>query len=199
MSYHNNSQNEFPHCKAFRSLLHSPLAVVAAKSELFLLLPVGVTVFNILFALQLNHAHSKVDAQPVVNEAYIDRCADNSLGECYLSLDDYRKEDAEKFEPDLVDSEQDPMLKLIPGTDFKAYVRADVATFYGQEPGSMKERKPSFKGQAGKFINMSPDRVWLYWDGPSELLFNPTWVPGSRVVRLVILPTNYYHSSSSGR
>jgi prolyl 4-hydroxylase len=147
------------------------------KSELFLLLPVAATLFNLLFALELNHAHSKVDAQPVVNEAYVDRCADNSLGECYLPLDDYRKEDAENFEHDLVDPEQDPMLKLIPGTDFKAYVRADVATFYGQEPGSMKERKPSFKGQAGKFINMSPDRVSLYWDGPSEPVFNANLGP----------------------
>jgi hypothetical protein len=110
------------------------------KSELFLLLPVGATVFNILFALQLNHAHSKVDAQPVVNEACIDRCAGNILGECYLSLDDYRKDDAELFEHDLVDPEQDPVL--------------------------------NFKGQAGKFINMSPDRVSLYWDGPSEPLFH---------------------------
>ena len=130
--------------KAIRSLLRSSLAFAVMKSELFLLLPVGATVVNILFALQLNHDHSKVDAQPVINEAYIDRCADNSLGECFLSLDDYRKEDAENFEHDLVDPVQDPMLKLIPGTDFKAYVRADVATFYGQEPGSMKERTPSF-------------------------------------------------------
>jgi prolyl 4-hydroxylase len=41
----------------------------------------------------------------------------------------------------------------------------------------MKERKPSFKGQAGKFINMSPDRVSLYWDGPSKPEFNANLGP----------------------
>jgi hypothetical protein len=152
------------------------------KSELFLALPVAATVFNIFFALQLNHAHSKVDAQPVVvNEAYIDRCLDNSLDERYLSLDDYRKDDAEDLaedKDDLVDPEKDPMLKPMPETDFEAYELSDsIATFYGQEPGSMKERKPSFKGQAGKFINMSPDRISLYWDGPSKPEFNANLSP----------------------
>lgn len=147
------------------------------KSELFLLLPFAATVVNLLFALQLNHVHSKVDAQPVVNEAYVDRCADSSLGECYLPFDGYREEDKESIEHDLVEPEEDPMLKLIPGTDFKAYVRADVATFYGKEPGSMKEQKPSFKGKAGKFINMSSDRVSLYWEGPSKPLFNANLGP----------------------
>jgi hypothetical protein len=99
------------------------------KSEFFLALPVAATVFNIFFALQLNHAHSKVDAQPVVvNEAYIDRCLDNSLDERYLSLDDYRKDDAEDLAEDK-DDLVDPMLQPMPETDFEAYVRSDIATF----------------------------------------------------------------------
>jgi len=62
------------------------------------------------------------------------------------------------------DEEEDPMLREMPGTNgFKAYVRADIATFYGREPGSMIESPPQFNGQAAKFVNMSPERVTMYW------------------------------------
>lgn len=79
------------------------------------------------------------------------------------------------------ENEEDPNLKLIPGTNFKAYTRADVATFYGEEPGSHEEKKPNFQGQAGKFINMSPERVDLWWDGPSGPVLNDSirpWTSG---------------------
>lgn len=80
------------------------------------------------------------------------------------------------------DDEKDPMLQKIPGMDFEAYVRADIATFYGKEPGTMVERKPRFQGQAGKFVNMSPEPVALYWVGPdgrspiSDII--PAWGSG---------------------
>lgn len=157
------------------------------RSEYFLALPVAVTIFNLLFALQLNPAYSKVEAQPVVGEALIDRCVDNGNDECSLPLDNLfdRRVDDLEVEAEAEESvahqddkdDEDPMLELIPGTDFKAYKRADIATFYGQEPGTMTEKKPSFRGQAGKFINMSPDRVSLYWDGPDEPLFNANLGP----------------------
>jgi hypothetical protein len=104
------------------------------------------------------------------------------------------------------DEEEDPLLQLLPGTDKKVYVRADVATFYRQPPEVQQppvkfqavvnrgnndgdgaatatiqrkeqeelqpenplllvEKEPKFQGQAGKFVNMSPERVQLYWNG----------------------------------
>jgi prolyl 4-hydroxylase len=58
----------------------------------------------------------------------------------------------------------DPNLKEMPDHNgFKAYVRPDISAFYQEKPG----RKPSahrFNGQAGKFINMTPERFNLYWD-----------------------------------
>jgi prolyl 4-hydroxylase len=69
--------------------------------------------------------------------------------------------------------EKDPNLKLLPGTeDFEAYVRADIATYYQQEPGSRTEVKPAYSGQAGKFVNLSPEKVTLYWDGPNGPILN---------------------------
>ncbi|KAL7558063.1 hypothetical protein ACA910_009250 [Epithemia clementina (nom. ined.)] len=69
-------------------------------------------------------------------------------------------------EHDVDNNAKDPMLRKIPGLDFEAYVRADIATFYRKEPGTMVERPPVFQGQAGKFVNMSPNPVALYWVGP---------------------------------
>jgi len=44
------------------------------------------------------------------------------------------------------------------------YTRADISSFYREEPGSRTEVKPKFNGQAGKFINISPFRLDLYWE-----------------------------------
>ena len=57
----------------------------------------------------------------------------------------------------------DPYLRQMPNMNFKAYVRPDVSTFYREEPGSRQPSPHNFNGQAGKFINMSPDRLGLYW------------------------------------
>jgi hypothetical protein len=51
----------------------------------------------------------------------------------------------------------------MPDYDFMACVQRDVALFYEEEEGSMVEKKPEFKGQASKFVNMSPERLDLYW------------------------------------
>jgi hypothetical protein len=58
----------------------------------------------------------------------------------------------------------DPMLARMPGLDFMAYKRPDISSMYREAPGSRHEKIPSFKGQAGKFVNMSPERLDLYWD-----------------------------------
>lgn len=63
-----------------------------------------------------------------------------------------------------VEDEEDPMLAKMPGLDFKAYRRADISSMYRDEPGVRVERTPSFHGQAGKFVNMSPERLDLYYD-----------------------------------
>lgn len=67
-------------------------------------------------------------------------------------------------------TERDPMLRRMPGYDFDAYVRADVATFYQKEPGTMTESDHNFLGQGAHFVNMSPSTVSVYWIGTSAPL-----------------------------
>ena len=72
------------------------------------------------------------------------------------------------------------MLRKMPGYDFKAYVRADISSFYQEPPGSRTEFEPSFNGQAAKFVNMSPDKVGLYWVSDlGEPVFNSEVLPWS--------------------
>jgi prolyl 4-hydroxylase len=76
--------------------------------------------------------------------------------------------DAEKLKTDA--EMKDKKMRMMKGTDgvadFEAYVREkDVSTFYGEEPGSRSERTPKFEGMAGKFVNLYPYRVSLYWNG----------------------------------
>jgi hypothetical protein len=47
---------------------------------------------------------------------------------------------------------------------FYAYVTPDVATFYNETPGRKKAKTPRFKGLFGKFINLGPDSVRVYWE-----------------------------------
>jgi hypothetical protein len=65
---------------------------------------------------------------------------------------------------------QDPHLKKIQvdlgtGTNatFLAYHPPDVSTFYQEAPGTREAMKPGFRGQFGKFINLSPNKVRIYW------------------------------------
>lgn len=57
----------------------------------------------------------------------------------------------------------DPNLKVMPNHGFKAYVRPDISTFYKEKPGRRKPTAHAFNGLAGKFINMTPERLNLYW------------------------------------
>lgn len=59
--------------------------------------------------------------------------------------------------------EQDPMLERMPNLNFKAYKRADISSMYREPAGSRVEQTPDFVGQAGKFVNMGPKRLDLYW------------------------------------
>jgi hypothetical protein len=65
---------------------------------------------------------------------------------------------------------QDPNLKEISidlgygeNETFLAYIPPDVSTFYGDKPFSRKAVAPKFNGQFGKFINLSPDPIRIYW------------------------------------
>jgi len=141
------------------------------RSELFYLaLPLTASMFNVFFVLLLSRIHPS-RAQPVIPEGMFDRCVDQVGDECIFSLDDYASTN-EKTPQDLTEPEEDPMLKKMPGVEFKAYVRADIATFYRQEPGTMTEKTPAYKGQAGKFVNMSPETLTLWWEGPNGPILN---------------------------
>ncbi|KAL7580981.1 hypothetical protein ACA910_005795 [Epithemia clementina (nom. ined.)] len=48
---------------------------------------------------------------------------------------------------------------------FYAYVTPDVSTFYNETKGSRTAVKPLFSGMFGKFINLSPDPVRVWWKG----------------------------------
>lgn len=66
----------------------------------------------------------------------------------------------------------DPNLKVMtfqfPQEDaprkFLAYVPPDVSTYYRDAPGTHVAARPWFDGLAGKFINLSPEYLVLYWD-----------------------------------
>ena len=49
-----------------------------------------------------------------------------------------------------------------PSETFYAYVDPDISTYYNQSTGSMTIQRPISKGMFGKFINLSPEpiRVW---------------------------------------
>jgi prolyl 4-hydroxylase len=46
---------------------------------------------------------------------------------------------------------------------FYAYVTPDVATFYNETPGSRAQQNPRFRGLFGKFINLGPETIRVYW------------------------------------
>jgi hypothetical protein len=128
------------------------------KSDLFfLLLPFLATLVNVLMALLFVQS----DAQPVlrdISNLLNSEQLQHSVESFIVGSDGSVQE--EILLNDEVDDEEDPMLKVMPNTDgFKAYVRADISTFYGLPPGSLKEKQPEFNGQAGKFVNMSPEML----------------------------------------
>jgi hypothetical protein len=43
------------------------------------------------------------------------------------------------------------------------YVSPDISTFYQEPPGSRTILKPKFNGMFGKFINLSPESVRVWW------------------------------------
>jgi len=157
------------------------------KDRYFLFMPFVITACNLLVAvmLQAHHSHS----QPILGEIPVTATAQqqsssNTL-DSYLidpSTGEVTHHHADK-QIDLLplteeeEDEEDPMLQTMPGTDFKAYKRADIATFYGMKTGTIQEQTPRFTGQAGKFINMSPNPVSLWWDGPNGPVFNSDIAP----------------------
>lgn len=141
------------------------------KSWFYIALPVVATMPNLLFAsfvVVVLHPR-QADAQLLIENARLGFRPTEP--EPYLTLEDEaRKKSAEEESCDQGvdrDEEVDPMLKPMPIDQppyFKnVYTRADISSFYGEEPGSRVEMIPKFKGQAGKFTNMSPHRMGLYW------------------------------------
>jgi hypothetical protein len=141
------------------------------RSCCYVALPVMATLLNLMFAsfvVVVFHPR-KADAQLLIENARLGFRPTEP--EPYLTLEDEaRKKSAEEESCDESvddDEEVDPMLKPMPIDQppyFKnVYTRADISTFYGEEPGSRVEKTPTFKGQAGKFTNMSPHRMGLYW------------------------------------
>mmetsp|Transcript_22604 Transcript_22604/g.49071 ORF Transcript_22604/g.49071 Transcript_22604/m.49071 type:complete len:515 (+) Transcript_22604:105-1649(+) len=57
---------------------------------------------------------------------------------------------------------------------FDFYVRPDVSTYYREDPGTRRAVQPKHVGFAAKWVNMSPQRLKLFWDpgdgGPGSLI-----------------------------
>lgn len=144
---------------------------VIMRPTLYLTLPVIATVLDILWACFLLRVHpSNVVAYdiPAVQEIPATAESVELPDQCGIEGGDQvcgvRFSDAGIWSMATeVEDEEDPMLQQMPDFDFKAYVRQDISSFYGEEPGSRTEKMPSFRGQAGKFVNMSPERLSLYW------------------------------------
>jgi len=47
---------------------------------------------------------------------------------------------------------------------FWTYTTPDVSSFYQQAPGTMKAQHMTFNGLTGKFVNLSPQKLRLFWD-----------------------------------
>ena len=137
----------------------------------FLVLPVAATAMNFLFVSFLVGAR-KVNAQPPGHAENLRLGFRPTEPEPYLTLQQEAKsrgdlitDDPSCQEHNL--DEKDPMLVPMaidkPPFVVDVYKRADISSFYGEEPGSRVETKPAFNGQAGKFINISPHRLTLFW------------------------------------
>jgi prolyl 4-hydroxylase len=148
------------------------------KSEYFLVLPLAATVLNVFVVLFLRvHHNGAAAAQPILQGDVVAAAADRriSLLDGYVTADGRQvvvQEEEQQQEQQQEEVEKDPMLQLMPDWNVEAYVRADVSTFHREEPGTLEEKVPSFRGQAGKFVNMSPESVGLYWDGPSGPVYH---------------------------
>lgn len=144
------------------------------RSDYFLALPVLATAMNLLFASFLVIVFQPRKASAQLQPGHFENV---KLGfrptepEPYLTLqDELRQGSEDETCTDLSveeEDEKDPMLKPMPIDQppyvVDVYMRADISSFYREEPGSRQETTPDFKGMAGKFINMSPHRMELFW------------------------------------
>jgi len=148
------------------------------KAYYFLAMPVVLATLVNVFLTFLIYAVHDSHAQPVLQDGLAGRSV-NSEGEYLVGLDgDFEEHTLQQQQQD---DKEDPQLVQMPGLNFKAYVRADIATFYREEPGTRVEHKPDYTGQASKFVNMSPERTDLYWSGPQGPVLNDSigpWAAG---------------------
>lgn len=130
----------------------------------FLILPLVATAANLLLAVLFFHASPKVSASSNIPVRPEEIGGDSTCLYNNHEEDSCGSENPQNISADEpIFASDDPSLQQMPGRDFKAYVVPDVATFYKQEPGTLQPSTHRFNGQAGKFINMTPDRLSLYW------------------------------------
>jgi len=136
---------------------------------MYLAIPLIATVLDMLWACFLFQHHQAVvadipAAQEIPATAEATELPDLCIGDAEVcnaaAVSDASASWSKEHEQE---DEEDPMLKQMPDVNFKAYVRKDISSMYGEEPGSRTEKTPRFNGQAGKFVNMSPERLSLYW------------------------------------
>jgi hypothetical protein len=121
-------------------------------------LVIVATIFNICLVAWFTNKQVLLEGQPRIGGVQL--LAVDRQESCSLLLEDSNKVVCQPLEAEV---EEDPMLVQMPDVDFKAYRRADISSFYQEPPGSRTEKRPAFQGQAGKFVNMSPESLDLYW------------------------------------
>ena len=60
----------------------------------------------------------------------------------------------------------------LPGREtetFLAYVHPDISTFYNKTEGSMKITETRFTGLMGKFVNLAPHPITIFWKPSARL------------------------------
>ena len=77
------------------------------------------------------------------------------------------------------------------------YDTSAVAKFYKKEKGTMQPSSHAFNGQAGKFVNLTPERLGLYWDsGQGRGHFTGT-VNGWQATGTATFPTHKFFFGKS--
>ena len=146
------------------------------RAIFYLAIPAAMTALNLLFAsvvVTVFHPRARgVAAQQPGHFGDIKIVHRPTEPEPYLKLKEEAnkalEDDSDEFCKEFVEDEKDPMLRAMPIDQppyYKdVYVKADISSFYREEPGSRVEVKPKFNGQACRFTNLSPYRTKLYWE-----------------------------------
>lgn len=112
-----------------------------------------------------------VDPKQQMNDAVMPRYYVDINGESPIALSNEYDDDNKNTMQEL---NTNYMKHITEYNNFHAYIRPDISTYYRNNkrgtdntdtdiPTKIQEIKPTYNGLAGKFINMTPNKMSLYW------------------------------------